>query len=115
MQAKASVWRKVEGAMGDRHISRKQKGKVLNSCITSSCIYGLETMAMTDKQQNKLQVFENNWVRRIAGVDRIDKRRMEELREEAGVRASLTKKLAKVGWTCGKNGRGMVDEESGCA
>ena len=22
---------------------------------------------------------------------------------------------AKVGWTCGKNGRGTVDEKSGCA
>ena len=48
-------------------------------------------------------------VRRIAGVKRVDKRRMEERREEAG------EELAKVGWTCGKNGRGTVDEESGCA
>ena len=26
--------RKVEGVMGDRHISRKLKGKVFSSCIT---------------------------------------------------------------------------------
>ena len=31
---------------------------------------------------------ENNWVRRIAGVKRIDKQRMEELREEVGERVS---------------------------
>ena len=43
------------------------------------------TMAMTEKQHEKLQVCENNWVRRIVGVKRIDKRRMEELREEVGV------------------------------
>ena len=60
---------------GRRHISRK----VLNSCLTPA--YGLETMAMTE-QQERLRVCENNWVRRIAGVKRIDKRRMEELREE---------------------------------
>ena len=34
------------------------------------------------KQQERLQVCEDNWVRRIAGVKRIDKGRMEELREE---------------------------------
>ena len=34
-------------------------------------------------------------MRRIAGVKRTDKRRMEELREEVGVRDSLTKKLVR--------------------
>ena len=31
------------------------------------------------------------------------------------MREGLTRKLAKVGWTRGKSGRGTVDEESGCA
>ena len=34
IQAGASAWRKVEGVMGDRHISRRLKGKVLSSCVT---------------------------------------------------------------------------------
>ena len=39
-----------ESGRGDgRHLSRKLKGKVLNSCVTPAYIYGLETMAMTDK------------------------------------------------------------------
>ena len=62
---------------------------------TSISLYGLETMAMTEKQQDKLQVCDNNWLRRIAGVTRIDKRRMEELREEVGVRENLTRKLVR--------------------
>ena len=66
---------------------------MLSSCLTQAYIYGIETMAMTEKQQEKLQVCENNRGRRIAGVKRIDKRRMEELREEVGVRESLTSKL----------------------
>ena len=33
---------------------------------------------------------------------------MRESHEEAG------EETAKVGWTCGKNGRGTVDEESRC-
>ena len=43
---------------------------------------------MTEKQQERLHVCENNWVRRIADVKRIDNRRMEGLREEVGVRES---------------------------
>ena len=37
---------------------------------------------------------------------------MEALREEVGVKESLTRKLVR---TCQKNGRGTIDEESGCA
>ena len=88
IQAWASAWRKVERVMGDRHIYRKQKGKVFSVCITPAYLYDLETLAMTEKEQEKLQVCENNWMRRIAGVKRIDKRRMEELREEVGVKES---------------------------
>ena len=93
VQAGASARRKVEGVMVDRHISRKLKGNGLNSCIVPAYLYSLETMAMTEKQQEGLQVCENNCVRRIAGVKIINKRRMEELREEVGVRESLTRKL----------------------
>ena len=61
---------------------------MLCSCITPAYLYSLET----ERQRNneKLHVCKNNWVRRIAGAKRIDKRRMEELREEVGVRESLT-------------------------
>ena len=78
----------MKGVMGDRNISREPKRKVVNSCITPTYLYGLETMTMTEKQQERLQVCENYWVRRIAGVKRIDKRRMEELREEDDERDS---------------------------
>ena len=53
-------------------MSRKLKGKVLNSCITPTYLYGLEIMAMTEKKQERLRVCENNWVRRIEGVKGID-------------------------------------------
>ena len=52
-------------------------------------------MAMTQKQQGKLQVCENNRLRRIAGVKRICMRRKEELREEVGVKESLPRKMVK--------------------
>ena len=40
---------------------------------------GLETVALTERQQ-MLQVCKNNWVRRIAGAKKVDKRMMDELR-----------------------------------
>ena len=55
-------------------------------------IHGTETLAMTELQQQRLQVGENNWVRKIARVTRAERRRMVELslREETGVQRSLT-------------------------
>ena len=113
IQAAASEWRKVEEVMGDRHISRKLKGKMLTSCKTPAYLYHDDDK----KQPEKLQVCENNWVRRIAGAKRINKRRMEELREDVGVKESHGEaggEPAKVRLTCGNNGRGTADEVS-CA
>ena len=62
IQAGANAWRKVDGVMLDRKISKKLKGKVLRMCVTPACLSGLETVAVTEQQ--KLQVYEN-WVRRI--------------------------------------------------
>ena len=36
IQARANVWRKVKGVMGDIHISLKLKGNVISSCVTSN-------------------------------------------------------------------------------
>ena len=58
-------------------------------------ICGLETIALTEKQQEKVQVCENNWLGRIAGVKTVDKRRMDELRVEVGGKESFKKKLVR--------------------
>ena len=68
--AGANAWRKVEGMMGDRRISRKRN--MLSSCVTPAYMNALETMALTEKQQ-KVQVCKNNLVRIIMGVKRADK------------------------------------------
>ena len=78
IQVDACAWRKVEGLMADRKISRKEKGKVLGSWVMQAYLYGLEIVALTEKQQ-RLQVCINNWVRRLAGMEMVD-RRMAELR-----------------------------------
>ena len=91
----ANAWRAVEGVMADRRISKRLKGKVMSTCVTPACLYGTETLAMTELQQHRLQVCENNWVRKIARVTRVDRRRMVELREETGVQWSLSERLVR--------------------
>ena len=93
--AGANTWRKVEGVMGDRRISCKLKGKVLTSRVATAWLYGLEMLALTEKQQEKVQVCENNWIRRIVEVTRADKRRIDVLRVVVGVKESFKKKLVR--------------------
>ena len=95
VQAGANAWKQVEGVMSDKHISKKLKGKVLGACVTPAMLYGLEALPVTEKHQHRLQVCENNWVRRIAGVKRVDRRRMDELREEVGIQKCLMGRLVK--------------------
>ena len=71
IQAGANAWRNVEGVMMDRKISRKLRGAVLDSCVVPASTYGLETLALSELHQHKLQVCENNWIRRLAGVRRV--------------------------------------------
>ena len=81
--------------MVDRRISKRLDGKVMSTCVTPACLYGTETLALTELQQQRLQVCENNWVRKIARVTRADRRRMVEFIEETGVRRSLTERLVR--------------------
>ena len=81
--------------MTARRISKRLKGKVMSTCVTRACLYGTETLALTELQQQRLRVCENNWVRKIARVTRADLRRMVELREETVVQRSLTERLVR--------------------
>ena len=67
----------------------------MSTSVTPACLHGTETLAMTERQHQRLQVCENNCVRKIARVTRTGGRRMVELREERGVQRSLTEKLLR--------------------
>ena len=86
---------KCRGVMVDRKISRKLKGKVLDSCVVPASTYGFETLVLSELHQHKLQVCENNRIRRIAGVKRVERRRMKDLREEVGTKACIVAKIVK--------------------
>ena len=117
VQAGANAWRGVERVMADRQISNRLKGKVMSMCVTPACLYGTETLALTELQQQTLQVCENSWVRKIARVTRADRRRMVELRKRDGSAEELDRETGEkqitVGWTRRKDGGWQTTEDSG--
>ena len=54
--------REVEGVMADRRVTKTLKDKVMSTCVTPECLYGTQTLAMTELQQQRPQVCENNWL-----------------------------------------------------
>ena len=69
---------------------------MLNSCVSPASTNAQETMVLTKTQQEKIKVSENNLVRRIMGVKTADKRSIDELRVEFGVKERFKKKLARI-------------------
>ena len=68
-------------------------------------------MSQTKKQEEKVQVCENNLVRRIMAVKRVYKRRTDELRVVIVVKENVKTKLAKssLAWAC--HGERIGDEK----
>ena len=63
----------------------------------SSSTYGMDTLAVSELHQHKLQVglCENNWIMRIAGVKIVERRRMKDVTEEVGTKACIIGKIVK--------------------
>ena len=51
IQVGVNVWRMVEGVMADRKISRMLKRKVVVTWEMLTYLYGVEMLALTEKQQ----------------------------------------------------------------
>ena len=41
--------------MADRRISKRLKGRVMSMCVTPACLYGTETLALTELQQQSVR------------------------------------------------------------
>ena len=80
--------------MWDRKLKKQLKGKVLEACVVPACIHGLGTLALTERQGEKMQIAENNWVRRICNVTQEYRRKLKELREEIGMKKHIKMKVA---------------------
>ena len=73
-------WIKVSGVICDRRLPARVKGKVYSSVVKPTIVYGLETVAVTKKQVEKMEVAEMKMLRFAMGVTREDKIRNEHIR-----------------------------------
>ena len=89
IQAGWMSWKKVSGVLCDRKLSARVKGEMYKSVVRPAMLYGMETVAMTEKQVKKMEVAELKMVRWALGVTREDKIRNEYVRG--------TVKIAKLG------------------
>ena len=82
-------WKKVSGVQCDRKLSARGKGKMYKSVVRPVMLYGMETVAVTERQVRKMEVAELKMVRWAMGVTRKEKIRNEYLKG--------TTKIAKLG------------------
>ena len=89
IQAGWMSWRKVSGVLCNQKLSAKVKGKMYKSVIRPAMLYGMETVAVTERQMGKMEVAELKMVRWALGMKRKDKIKNEYVRG--------TSKIAKLG------------------
>ena len=85
VQAVWNGWRKVSGEICDRSLPARVKGKVYSSVVRPAMVYGLETVAVTKKQVEEMEVAEMKMLRFAMGVTRKDKIRNEYIRSTVKV------------------------------
>ena len=94
--------------MADRRISKRLKGKVMSTCVTPACLYGTEILALTELQQQRLQVCENNWVQKNSKSDEGRQAKNGGVKGRDGSAEELDRETGEeqitVGWTCRKDG-----------
>ena len=78
-------WRRVSGVICDRRLPARVKGKVYSLMVRPAMVYGLETVAVTKKQVEEMEVAEMKMLRFAMGVTRKDKIRNEYIRSTVKV------------------------------
>ena len=56
VQAGWMSWKKVSGVLCDRKLSARVKGKMYKSVVKPAMLYGMETVAVTERQVEKMEV-----------------------------------------------------------
>ena len=85
VQAGWNGWRRMSGVICDRRVSARGKGKVYTVAVRPAMWYGLETVALTKRQEAEMDVAELKMLRFSLGVTRMDKIRNEYIRGAAQV------------------------------
>ncbi|CAK1600519.1 unnamed protein product [Parnassius mnemosyne] len=99
----ANTWKKfwsLSEIMNNKEMPMSEKRKVFNSCILPCLTYACQTWALTEQQQNKINICQNGIERSVLGVRRKDKIKLKRIKEKTkfGKVQSVCRKL-KWRWT----------------
>ena len=92
IQAGWMSWKKVSGVLCDRKLSARVKGKMYKNVVRPAMLYGMEAVAVTERQMEKMEVAELKKVKCALGVTRKDKIKNEYVRGTAKI-SKLSDKL----------------------
>ena len=99
VQAGWNRWRRVSGVICDRRLPAGVKGKVYSSVVIPAMVYGLETVAVTKKQVEEMEVAKMEMLRFSMGVTRKDKIRNEYIRSTVKVeRLGMKMREGRLRW-----------------
>ena len=114
-------WKKVSGVLCDKKLPARVKGKMCKGVVRPAMLYGMETVAVTERHVRKIKVAELKMVRWALGVTRKGKIRNAYVRGTAKI-AKLRDKLwnARLRWYGHVKRReegyvGKKDDGDGCA
>ena len=93
VQAGWNGWRRVSGVICNRRLPARVKGKVYSLVVRPAMVYGLETVAVTKKQVEEIEVAEMKILRFAMGVTRKDKIRNEHIRSTVKVERLIMKMM----------------------
>ena len=99
VQAGWNGWRRVSGVIRDRRLPATVKGKVYSSVVRLTMAYRLETVAVTKKQVEEMEVAEMKMLRFAMGVTRKDEIKNEYIRGTVKVeRLGMKKREGRLRW-----------------
>ena len=77
VQAGWNGWRRMSGVICDRRVPARVNGKVYKVAVRPAMLNGLETVALTKRQEAEMEVAALKMLRFSLGVTRMDKIRNE--------------------------------------
>ena len=86
VQAGWNGWRRVSGVIYDRRLPARVKEKVYSLMVSPAMMYELETVAVTKKQVEEMEVAEMKMLRFAMGVTRKGKVRKKHIRSTVNVK-----------------------------
>ena len=95
MQAGWGAWRKITGVMCDGRVSAKMKGRLYKMIVRPAMLYGMEAVAVTKRQQDRMEAAKMKILRYLLGKIKMNRVRNEDTRKKVSARERTKWKTAR--------------------